>query len=149
MSELQKQEIRDAYRLLSEVEWLNVKDARLLWAKNGCEKFKSLILRSAGEICGYKIIGGRSKKSEWLNDEMRELVKDKRRPHEMYFRPKSKNDKNEYNRKNKEVKNKVREKKCMVEERSGESLSRNFGEKKQFSWKEASEERKSNDQIEM
>ena len=98
MSELQKQEIRDAYRLLSEVEWLNVKDARLLWAKNGCEKFKSLILRSAGEICGYKRIGKRGKKSEWWDDKMRELVKDKRILYEIYLRTKSEHDKTEYSK---------------------------------------------------
>ena len=62
---------------------------------------------------------------------MRELVKDKRRLYEIYLRTKSELDKNEYNRKNREVKYKVGEKKCMVDERWGERLSRNF-RKKQF-----------------
>ena len=77
VSKLEKQENRDTYRLSIEVEWLNVKDARLLNVNDEWEKFKSLILRSAGEICGYKRIGRKGKKSEWWDDEMRKLVKDK------------------------------------------------------------------------
>ena len=46
------------------------------------ENLKSHILKSAGEICGYKRIGRRGKKSEWWDDEMRILVKVKRRLYE-------------------------------------------------------------------
>ena len=42
---------------------------------------------------------------------MRELVKDKRRLYEMYLRTKSEHNKTEYSGKNREVKDKVREKK--------------------------------------
>ena len=66
-------------------------------------------MRSAVEICGYKRIGRKGKKSEWWDDETRELTKDKRRLYEMYLRTKSEHDKNEYSRKNKELKYKVRE----------------------------------------
>ena len=75
-SELEKREIRDAYRLLIELEWLSVKDARWLSVKDEWEKFKSFILRSAGDICEYRKIGMRGKKSKWWDDEMRELVED-------------------------------------------------------------------------
>ena len=44
----------------------------------------------------------------------------------MYMRTKSEHDKTENNRKNREVKYKVREKKCVVDKRWGESLSSNF-----------------------
>ena len=47
------------------------------------------------------------------------------------------------------MKHKVREQKCIVDERWGESLSRNFREKKKLFWKEGSAKRKSNDQMEM
>ena len=102
----------------------------MLSAKDECEKFNSLIWRTAGEIFGHRRIGRRGKKSEWWDDEMRELVKDKRRLYEMYLRTKSEHDKTEYNRKSREVKYKVREKKCLVDERLCERLSRNFKEKK-------------------
>ena len=83
--EYEKQEIRDTYRSLIEVEWFNVKDARLLNVEDEWEKCKSIVLRSAGELCGYKRIGRRGKKSEWWNDEMRELVKDKRTLCELFL----------------------------------------------------------------
>ena len=73
-------------------------------------------MRSAGDICGYKRIERRGKKSEWWDDEMRELVKDKRRLYEIYLKTMSEDDKSKYNRKYREVKYKVREKKCMVDE---------------------------------
>ena len=149
VSEFEKQEIRDAYRSMIEVEWLNVKDTRMLSVEDEWERFKSFVLSSAGESCGYKRIGRRGKKSEWWDDEMRELVQDKRRLYEMYLRTRSEHDKNEYNRKNREVKYKVREKKRVVDERWGESLSKNFREKKKLFWKEVNAERKSNDQMEM
>ena len=65
----------------------------------------------------------------------------------MYSRTKSEHDKDEYNRKNRDVNYKIREKKCMVDERWGESLSRNFREKKKHFWKEVNAERKSSDQM--
>ena len=119
VSEFEKQEIRDAYRSMIEGEWLNVKDTRMLSVEDEWERFKSFVLSSAGESCGYKRIGRRGKKSEWWDDEMRELVKDKRRLYEMYLRTRSEHDKNEYNRNNREVKYKVREKKRVVDERWG------------------------------
>ena len=60
----------------------------------------------------------------------------------MFLRTKSEHDKAEYNRKNREVKYKVREKKCMVDERWGESLSRNFREKKKLLLKEVRAKKK-------
>ena len=63
---------------------------------------------------------------------MRELDKDKRGLHEIYLRTKSENDKTEYNRKNREEKYKVQEKKCILDERLGECLSRILEKKKLF-----------------
>jgi len=65
------------------------------------------------------------------------------------LRTKSEQDKNEYKSANRELKRKVREKKRMVDERWGESLSKNFREKKKLFWKEVNAERKSNDQMDM
>ena len=48
------------------------------------------------------------------------------------MRTKNGHDKNEYNRKNREMKVKVKEKKCIVDERCCESFSRNFREKKKL-----------------
>ena len=149
VSEFEKKEVRDAFRMLIEVEWLRVKDTRLLGVTDEWEKFKSLTLKSAGEVCGYKRIGRKGKKSEWWDDEMRELIEDKRRLYELYLRTKCEHDKNEYNMKKREVKYKVREKKRMVDERWGESLSKNFREKKKLFWKEVNTDRKNNDQMEM
>ena len=55
------------------------------------------------EICGYKRTQRRGKKSEWWDDEKRELVKVKRRLYEIYLRTKCEHDRNEYYRKNTEV----------------------------------------------
>ena len=63
LSEFEKQEIRDAYRSLIDVEWLNIKDVRLISIQGDSKKFKSFILISAGEVCGYKRL--RSVENEW------------------------------------------------------------------------------------
>ena len=47
-----------------EVEWLNVKNTRLLSSEDEWEKFKFFVLRNAEEVCGYKRIGRRGNKSE-------------------------------------------------------------------------------------
>ena len=43
--------IVELMKRLIEVEWLGVKDAKLLSVEDDWIKFKSFILRSAGEIC--------------------------------------------------------------------------------------------------
>ena len=80
---------------------------------------------------------------------MRDLVRNKRRAYETYLRTRDERDKNEYKLRNREVKDKVREKKRLVDERWGESLSKNFREKKKLFWKEVNAERKCRDQMDM
>ena len=73
--------------------------------------FKDCIMTMAVSVCGYKNIGRKNKRSAWWDDEMKELVKDKRRLFEVYMQSKGENDREEYRRKNQEVKRRVREKK--------------------------------------
>ena len=149
VSEFDKKEARDLYKALIEAEWNSVKDTRCIGVEGEWERFKFAVLRCAGEVCGYKKLGRKGKRSEWWDDEVRDLVRNKRRAYETYLRTRDERDKNEYKLRNREVKDKVREKKRLVDERWGESLSKNFREKKKLFWKEVNADRKCRDQMDM
>ena len=90
----------------------------------------------AARVCGYKSIGRKSKGSAWWDDEMKELVKDKRKLFEVYTRNRREDDRQAYKRKNQEVKTRVRQKKDAADERFGVRLSTNFRECKKVFWSE-------------
>ena len=81
--------------------------------------FKCSIMECAARVCGYKNIRMKSKRSAWWDDEVKELVKEKRKLFEEYTKSKKKSDKQEYKRKKQEVKGVTRQKKDTIDERDG------------------------------
>ena len=66
------------------------------------------------------------KRSDWWDEEMRDLVNEKRRLFEIQLQSRRDVDKEAYNSMKRDVKRKGREKQKRADERYGEKLSRNF-----------------------
>ena len=70
---------------------------------------------------------GRKKRgSAWWDDEVKELVKEKRRLFEKYMVDRNERNREEYRQKNQEVKRVTKQKKNDIDERDGINLSRKF-----------------------
>ena len=149
VGEFEKEEVREEFKRLIADEWAKVRNTRVKSVEGEWEMFKECVMTMAVRVCGYKNIGRKNKRSAWWDDEMKELVKDKRRLFEVYNRSKGENDREEYRRKNQEVKRRVREKKNVVNERLGESLSVNFKENKKMFWSQVNANRKTKEQMDM
>ena len=111
------------------------------------EVLRSGVIGSAAAEYGYRKLGRKNKKSEWWDEEMRALVREKRRLYEVQLQTKAERDINSYKRQKGVVKRKVKEKKEMADRRFGERVSRNFKENKKMFWKDVNMERKMDDQM--
>ena len=89
---------------------------------------------------GVKVLERRSKRSDWWNEEMRDLVKEKRRLFEIQLQSRRDVDKEAYSSMKRDVKRKGREKHNRADERCGERLSKNFIEN--MFWRDANSARK-------
>ena len=56
-----------------------MKDSRLLSVEEELGLFKSTVLRCVAVVCGYKNVGRKKTRSEWWDEEVKGLVKEKRR----------------------------------------------------------------------
>ena len=88
-------------------------------------------MSSAGEVCGYRIVGRKGKRSE-LWDEMRGLTKEKKMLQEKQLQTRRESDKIEYKRINGVGKRKTQEKKDRVDEMFEARMSRNFRDNKNY-----------------
>merc|ERR1712002_199121 len=105
----EKVEVREAFQGLIVSEWERVKDRGVVEVEEEWELFKSTIVRCAGIVCGYKCVGRKKKGSAWWDEEVKNLVKEKRRLFEVYLADRNDRNKEEYKRKNRQVKVAVRE----------------------------------------
>ena len=149
VSEFEKSEVREAFRRLVMSEWERVKNTSISSVEEEWKLFKSMVLRCAASVCGYKSVGRKSKGSAWWDEEVKELVKEKRRLFEVYISDRSARNREVYKRKNREVNGVIREKKNAVDERDGERMSRYFRENKKLYWSEVNRKRKARDQMTM
>ena len=149
VSELEKVEVREEFKRLLRNEWERVRNARILSVEEEWELFKSAILRCAATVCGYKSIGRKRKGSAWWDDEVRTLVKEKRKLFEVLVADRSERNREVYRRKNREVKVAVREKKNSIDQRDGERMSRNFRENKKLYWNDVNRKRNVRDEMNM
>ena len=147
VSEFEKVEVREDFERLIVSEWERVKDGRLLSVEEEWELFKSTVLRCAAVVCGYKNVGRKKKKSAWSDEEVKGLVKEKRRLFEAFLA--NRNDRNEeaYKRKNRQVNVVVREKKNALDERDGVKMSRHFRENKKLFWSDVNRKRNAREQM--
>merc|ERR1712002_206763 len=105
------------------------------------------VIRIAARVCGYRKVGRKNKRSEWWDQDMRELVNEKRKLFERYKQNKSLNNRGMYEEKKREVKRKTREKQQMADDRLGLRLSENFKENKKLFWSGVNSERKEREQM--
>ena len=149
MSEFEKAEVREEFQRLIVSEWGRVKDSRVVEVEEEWELFKSTVIRCAGIVCGYKCVGRKKKGSAWWDEEVKDLVKEKRRLFEVYLADRNDRNKEEYKRKNRQVNVAVREKKNAVDERDGVKMSRHFRENKKLFWSDVNRKRNAREQMNM
>ena len=138
-------EIGVVERYIEEIdrEWLTRRGREERSIDEEWKDFKEVVLRCAKETCGMRRIGGKKKKgNEWWNDEVRELVQEKRRLYERWLQERREELKQLYKLKSREVKRKVKELKRRAGDRWGQKLTENFRENKRLFWKDVNEERK-------
>merc|ERR1711872_852032 len=149
VSELEKVEVREIFKQLVMNEWEKVRYTRVLSVEEEWKLFKCSIMECAARVCGYKSIGAKSKRSAWWDDEIKELVKEKRKLFEQYTKSKKESDRQEYKRKKQEVKGVTRQKKNTIDERDGVQLSRYSKENKKLFWSRGNGQRKKREQMSM
>ena len=145
--ELEKLEVREAYRQRIDVEWELVRHRELMGVEEEFGMFRSGVVGSAAAECGYRKLGRKSKNSEWWDEEVRGLVKEKRKLYEVQLQTRDERDVDRYKRQNGVVKRKVKEKKEVADGRFGERLSKNFKDNKKMFWKDVNMEMKKDDQM--
>ena len=148
-SELSKLVVREEYRKLIEREWQKLRDKEVVGADVEWMVYKNSILEMAGKVCGLKKVGRKSKRSVWWDEEMRELVKEKRRLYEVQLQTASENDREKYKEKKREVKRIVNEKKSAADDEWGERVTRTYKENKKMFWAEVNAERKVKEKLGM
>ena len=113
------------------------------------EVFKRTVMSCAARVCGYKSVGRKSRGSAWWDEEIKEMVREKRRLFEIYLAERSENSREKYKEKNREVKVATNQKKNAVDERDGVQMSRKFRENKKLFWSDVNSKRKERDQMSM
>ena len=131
------------YREKLSEEWERVRGMERGGVEREWSLFKEGVLRCAKEVCGTRKVGGwRRRGSEWWNDEMNQVVAEKRTAFECWLRDGSEQTWERYREKKREVKRKVREAKRRADARWGRCLAENFAENKKMFWKEVKQLRK-------
>ena len=145
----EKKEVREEYKKKMDEEWAKVKGKEYIGVDREYESFRNAVIGTSGSVCGYKSVGRKNKRSDWWDEEMRDLVKEKRRLFETHLQSRRDVDREAYNNKKRDVKRKVREKQKRADEMYGEKLSRNFRENKKLFWRDVNSVRKVRDQMDM
>ena len=84
MSELEKEEVREAFVMLIVNEWDRIRNTRVLSVEEEWEMFKSTVITCAARVCGYISIGRNKRGSAWWDEEVKEMVREKKRPFQIY-----------------------------------------------------------------
>ena len=140
VSELDNAEKLAEYRGKLAEEWEGIKGSEWGEVEREWELFKRGILRCAEETCGMRKVGGKRRKgSEWWNEEVKQVVAEKRKAFESWLRDGNEQTRGRYIEKKREVKRKVREVKRRSDDRWGRSVTENFAQNKKMFWKEVKE----------
>ncbi|KAK3895740.1 hypothetical protein Pcinc_000663 [Petrolisthes cinctipes] len=145
---LNDSEYREVYgRRVGEV----LEDARLsmgegVGVNDMYEMFKTIVLKTAAEVVGYKSQKRGKKGSAWWLEEVKDTVKEKRKAYRRTLQRNVSEEvrerwKREYNVCKRQVKRMVSESKRRVDEEFGRKLSEKFKENKKLFWKEVKRER--------
>ena len=74
--------------------------ARALSVEEEWEMLKSTVITCAARVCGYKRIGRKKQRSAWWDEEITEMVREKRRLFEIYVKDRNERNRVEYRQKN-------------------------------------------------
>ena len=74
MNEFEKGEMKEAFVILIVNEWDRIRNSGVLRVENEWEMFKS-----TARVCGYKSKGRKKRGSAWWDEEIREMVREKRK----------------------------------------------------------------------
>nr|XP_053629700.1 uncharacterized protein LOC128686692 isoform X1 [Cherax quadricarinatus] len=144
---LKEEAVRVRYKQLLEDRWANESIG------NGVEevwgRFKNVVLECSAEVCGYRKVGAGGKRSDWWNDDVKRVVREKKLAYEKFLQSRSDARREEYMEKKREVKRVVKQCKKRANERVGEMLSTNFVENKKKFWSEINKLRKPREQMDL
>ena len=107
VSELEKEEVREVFVILIVNEWDRIRNTRVLSVEEEWEMFKSTVMTCAARVCGYKSIGRKKRESAWWDEEIKEMVREKRRLFEIYVTDRNERNREEYRQR---IKNEVGQK---------------------------------------
>lgn len=147
VSELAKDECKRRYGERISYEWARVKDLESQGVDEEWMRLRDVVCNVGREVCGTRKVGGKKRKGcEWWNDEVKRLIGEKGKLFNRWLKDKNGVVREEYKRKNREVKAKVRELKERADERWSERVSACFRENKKMFWKEVNGVRKDKEQ---
>ena len=144
LSEFAKGEKVLEYQAKVEEKWEGVRESEWRGVEEEWVSFKETVYKSAVEVCGMRRVGGRGirKGSEWWNESVKKVLKEKRQVFERWLQSKRSEDWDLYKEKRSEAKRAVKEAKRLANERWGERLAGNFRDSKKMFWKEMKRIRK-------
>ena len=132
VSKLEKTEVRKKYKRQIEMEWERVKENRVTSIEEEWKILKTNVLKCAAVVCGNKRLGKKRERSAWWDEEIKDLVKEKRRLFEATLTDRNERNVTMYKRVKREVSRMVREKKAVLDEADGEKMSKHFRENKKL-----------------
>lgn len=143
VEELEKKEKESEYQERVRREYEGVREREVGSVEGEWVSFRESVLRIANVVCGKQNVGGSIRKgSEWWNEEVREVVGEKRKAYEEWLGRKNPLEYERYKEKCGEVKRKVRAAKRAADWRCGQRLGENFERYKKMFWKEVKRVRK-------
>ena len=92
--------MREAFVILIVNEWDRIRNTRVLSVEEEWKMFKSTVMTCAARVCGYKSIGRKKRGSAWWEEEIKEMVREKRRLFEIYISDRNERNREEYRQKN-------------------------------------------------
>nr|XP_053656735.1 uncharacterized protein LOC128705613 [Cherax quadricarinatus] len=145
---LREEEVRARYKRVLAERWASAKMSSG-GVEEGWNSFKNAVLECGAEVCGYRRVRAGGKRSDWWNDEVKGVIKEKKVAYERFLQSRSVIRRAEYMESKRKVKRVVRECKRRADERVGEALSRNFNENKKKFWSELNKLRKPRESMDL
>ena len=143
VSELEKEEKVEEYQQKIETKWNEVRDQEAVSVDEEWQRFKTVVVGCAEEVCGTRRIGGGIRKgSEWWCEEVKVVIEEKKKAYGNWLQKKDHDSYQKYKEKNNQAKRAVERAKRRADDRWGSKLTEDFcGNKKMF-WKEVKRTRR-------
>ena len=132
-------------------KWSEVRNTPERGVEQEWHDFRDAVMECATEVCGKRRVGGKGirKGSEWWNNDVEKVVKEKRRLFERSLQSGRVDDWERYKNKRQEVKRVIKEAKKAADERWGERMSEKFEDRKKMFWKEVKRVRRGDEKREV